>query len=189
MPALPKTHLISLHSQHSIQSHDLLTVWNLAQAEGMAEGCESHCSFEQFLGLAIHLLVTTQSQQTREQLAQQLTKFGSAAVLPVAKILYRMDPQSRLRVLAQQILDQMEPYPLIIGLSQVLDRETDEDLRAIAVQMLMNLIQNHERPVLLLLPKLVSQTTWRLLKRHLLAEISYPTGNNACLGNSLSLGF
>ncbi|MEO0394911.1 MAG: hypothetical protein AAF243_02860 [Cyanobacteria bacterium P01_A01_bin.137] len=184
MPTLFDTHLIDLHSQPSIQGHDLLTICALAESEGMVESIESY-SFDQFLGLTIHLFVTTQSQDTREQLAQQLTKFGSAAVLPLIKILWRMRSHSSLQLLAQNSLEQMAPYSLIIGLSHFLDRETNDDLREIATQMLVNLMQDPNRSVLLSLPKLVSSKTWRLLKLHLLAEKSYPTDKAGCFSNNL----
>ncbi|MEA5466396.1 hypothetical protein [Leptothoe sp. PORK10 BA2] len=148
------------------------------------ENVESY-SFDQFLGLAIHLFITTQSQHTREQLVQQFPKFGSAAVLPLVKVICRMPPQSELPLLAQASLEDMAPPSLIIGLNQVLDCETDDDLREIAIQKLMNLMQKYDQSVLLLLPKLVSQQTWRLLKLHLLAESPYPKFNQACLNNKL----
>ena len=185
MPTLFDTHLIDLHSQPSIQSHDLLTICALAESEGMVESIDSY-SFDQFLGLTIHLFVTTQSQDIRQQLAQHLTKFGSAAVSPMVKILWQMRSHSSLQLLAQDSLEQMDPYALIIGLSHVLDRETDDDLRTVAIKMLVTLMmQDSEQSVLLLLPKLVSDTTWRLLKRHLLAEKNYPTDEAICLNHNL----
>lgn len=184
MPTLFDTHLIDLHSQPSIQGHDLLTICALANAEGMVESIDSY-SFDQFLGLTIHLFVTTQSQDTREQLAQQLTKFGSAAVSPLIKLLWRMRSHSSLQLLARNSLEQMAPYSLMIGLSHVLDRETNDDLRTIAIQMLLNLMQDSNRSVLLSLPKLVSAKTWRLLKLHLLAEKTYSTDETSCLNQSL----
>ncbi|MEO0430808.1 MAG: hypothetical protein AAF151_03850 [Cyanobacteria bacterium J06656_5] len=184
MPTLFDTHLIDLHSQPSIQSHDLLTICALAESEGMSESLESY-SFDQFLGLTIHLFITTQSQDTREQLAQQLTKFGSAAVAPMVKILWRMGSHRSLQLLAQNSLQQMAPFALIIGLSHVLDRETDDGLRTVAIQMLVKLMQDPEQSVLLSLPKLVSDMTWRLLKRHLLAEKNCPTDEVICFSHNL----
>ncbi|MEO0349338.1 MAG: hypothetical protein AAF282_04725 [Cyanobacteria bacterium P01_A01_bin.15] len=176
MPHLSDTRLIALHSQHSIQSHDLLTICNLAKAEDSVETIESS-NFDQFLGFAVHLFVTTQSQHTREQLSQKLPTFGSAAVLPLLKILWHGSSPSDLKALARQSLENMTLYSLIIGLGRVLDLEVDAGLRAIAIQMLRKIIQENDQYILLLLPKLVSQKTWQLLKAQLLDESPYPVFN------------
>lgn len=186
MPTLLDNHLIALYSQHSIQSQDLLNIRALAEADGMTENIDDY-RFENFLGLTIHLLLTTQSQYTREQLSRQLPKFGSAAVLPLIKILCRLHSQSDLQFLAQKTLDKMALYPLIIGLGGVLDLEADTDVRAIAIQMLIQLTQEQDQSVLTLLPKLISPKTWQLLKLHLLAQFPYPTFNRTDAGNSFCL--
>ena len=179
MPNLLHPHFISFHSQNSIQSHDVLTISALAKTEGLTDDINTY-SFDDFLGLAIYLFVTTQSQQTREQLSLHLSKFGSAAVLPLVKILCRIRLHKSVRQLAQQSLDNMELYPLIIGLSHVLDREVDDALRTTAIQALIRITQEHNQSVLLLLPKLVSQKTWRIVKSKLLAVSPYPRFNHAC---------
>jgi hypothetical protein len=93
------------------------------------------------------------------------------------KILWRIPPQEHIHTLAQQSLDRMALYPLIIGLNQVLDREVDAPLREAAMQWLVKLIQENNQSILLVLPKLVSPKTWRLLKLQLLATIPYPRFN------------
>ena len=183
MPDLRETHSTELNRQHSLQSQDFLKILTLANAEGLDDGIDTY-SFEEFLGLTIHLLVTTQSQYTREQLALQLPKFGSAVVLPLIKILCRMSSRHDLQRLAQQSLDRMGLYALILGLNQMLDGESDNDVRIVAIQTLIELTQVHDQSVLMALPKLVSERTWQLLKQHLLAQFPYPTFNNANFNNS-----
>ena len=176
MPILLDARLIALHSQHSIQGRDLLKICALAKAEGMVADIDAY-SFNDFLGLTIHLFVTTQSQHTREQLALQLPKFGSAIVLPLIKILCRIQAQEDIQALVQQSLDKIDLYPLIIGLNQVLDRENDKSLRTIAIQRFMKLIQENNQSLLLILPRLVSTKTWHLLKLQLLETMPYPRFN------------
>lgn len=173
MPTLLDPRLVALHSQHSIQSQDLLEICELATTEGMLEDFASY-SFNDFLGLTIHLFLTTQSQQTREQIALQLSKFGSAVVVPLIKIICRVQSRADIQVLASQSLEQIGLYPVIIGLSQMLDDETDQTLRTAAFQRLMQIVQDHTPSVLLVLPKLVSQKTWQLLKLQFLQEASEP---------------
>ena len=185
MPNLLHPCFIAFHSQHCIQSHDVLKISDLAKAEGMFDDIETY-SFDDFLGLTIYLFVTTQSQQTREQLSLHLSKFGSAAVLPLIKILCRIRLHQNVRQLAQQSLDRMELYPLIIGLSHVLDREVDDVLRTAAIQSLIRITQENNQSVLLLLPKLVSQQTWQIVKSKLLEVSPYPQFNNACSDPSVS---
>lgn len=176
MPTLLDDRLVSLHSQHSLDSHALFEICALANAEGMVDAIDSY-SFKDFLGLTIHLFVTTQSQETREQLALQLPKFGSEVVLPLLKIVCRIQSQKNLQSLTQQSLEKISLYPRIIGLSQVLDREVDSSLRAMATQQLLQLIQANQPSILLLLPRLVSKRTWHLLKVKLLQESPYPKFN------------
>ncbi|MEL6230226.1 MAG: hypothetical protein AAFR24_09975 [Cyanobacteria bacterium J06627_3] len=183
MSTLFDTHLVALHSQHSIQSHDLLMIFDLAEAEGMVENIDSY-SFDDLLGLTVHLFVTTQSPSIREQLALQLSKFGSAAVLPLIKILCRVQSIDNIQLLVQKSLETLAIYPLIIGLGQVLDHEVDISLRTVAMQLLIQLIQENDQSVLLILPKLVSKRTWQLIKLQLLAESPYPKFNTTCVDKS-----
>lgn len=186
MSTLFDARLVSLHSQHSIQSQDLLEICYLAKAEGTVVNPEVY-SFENFLGFTIHLFVTTRSQHIREQVTLHLPKFGSAVVSPLIKILCRLQTQENIYVLAQKSLDNIGVYALIIGLSQLLDCETDNDLRAAAVQRFMQLIEESNQSVLSILPKLVSQKTWRILKLQLLAKMPYPRFNTGHRDRSLAL--
>ena len=185
MSTLFDTRLVALNSQHCLQSQDMLKICDLASAEGMAEDIENY-SFDNFLGMVVHMLITTQSQHTREQLALQLPKFGSAAVSPLVKLLCRLQTQSNIHSLAQESLNKIELYPLIIGLSQLLDDEIDNTLRSMAIQQLIRLIEERDQSVLLVLPKLVSQKTWQILKLQLLAQIPYPSFNTGYCDRNLS---
>ncbi|MEM8614093.1 MAG: hypothetical protein AAGF93_18870 [Cyanobacteria bacterium P01_H01_bin.105] len=179
MPTLLDIRLVTLHSQHSIDSHDLSQICALANAEGMVEAMDDY-RFKDFLGLTIHLFVTTQSQATREQLALHLPKFGSEVVLPLLKVICRMSSKEDLLSLAQQSLKKMALYPRIIGLGQVLDREVETPVRTVAIGQLLQIIRAHEPSILLLLPRLVSQKTWHLLKLQLLQESPYPRFSIGC---------
>lgn len=173
MTHLLDARLIALHSQHSLQSQDLLKLVNLAQSDGMVDDIEAD-SFEKNLGLAVHLFVSTQRADTLEQLAVLLPKFGSEVVLPLIKILCRVPRQEPVSVLAQQALKSLGLYPLVIGLNLVLDREADISLRKTAINWLVGLIQENKQSILWILPRLVSLTTWQLLTLQLLETTAYP---------------
>ena len=175
MSTPPDSRFIELHSQHTLQYHDLLTIYNLAKDEGMAENIDSF-SFNDLLGLTIHLFVTTQSQRTREQLSQQLPKFGSSVVLPLIKILChkQLGHVDNLHVLTQKSLDRINPHALLIGLNRVLTLETDPQLGTAARQIVKNLIQTHDRSVLFLLSKLIFQEHWLPLNTSSFEELPSP---------------
>ncbi|MGD1952522.1 MAG: hypothetical protein ACFB14_23195 [Leptolyngbyaceae cyanobacterium] len=177
MSTLLDTRLIALYSQHSIQYGDLLEIYELSTAETTVE-CIDTYRFDELLGLVVHLFVTTQSQQTRKKLSTLLPKFGSAAVLPLLKILCRLPAQASVHTLAQQSIADMAVYALIIGLDQVLVYETDELLQKAAIQKLMHIMQDNESSILLVLPKLVSQKTWGLIKLQLLQDSFEPELNH-----------
>ncbi|MDV3353358.1 hypothetical protein D0962_05830 [Leptolyngbyaceae cyanobacterium CCMR0082] len=168
--------LVALHSQHSIQSQDLWEICACAHDEGVDDNFSTY-SFDDFLGLTVHLFITTQAQQVRQQLALKLHKFGSAIVSPLIKTLHQMQTQEEIQLLVQQSLDRLAPHALIIGLSQLLEHEIDNTFRTTAMQRLMDLIHAGDQTVLLVLPKLVSTKTWRLVKLQQLQEIPYPIFN------------
>ncbi|MEL6491804.1 MAG: hypothetical protein AAFQ95_17745 [Cyanobacteria bacterium J06621_3] len=96
----------TLQAQHTLEQSDWLNIYAIAQTENNSQAQSEIDSFgfEQFLGFTCHLFVTTGSQQSREQLATILPKFGSIAVFPLLKIAYhfksqptseRCDPQQR----------------------------------------------------------------------------------------------
>ena len=172
MSTLPDARLTALHGQHSLQSDDFLTVCNLAKAEGRHEPVDAY-GFTEFLGLAVHLFVSTQSHHRREQLSQVLSKFGSAVVVPLVKIVCHAwaDDVQSLQALAQQSLERMELYPLLIGLNQVLDQGGDERLRTVALNLLLRKIsQPCDRSVPLLLPKFLSEESLQLLEGYSFEE-------------------
>ena len=159
---------VELHSQHTLQHADWMTISGLAKAENLGE-CFLSWDFEDFLGLAVYLFVTTQSKDTREQLSQLLPKFGSAAVLPLLKILCKKEifVEKTIPTLAQQSLTKMAPYPLVIGLNQVLNLKAQGDLKAAALQILRRLLQSCEPSTIVVLSQLLSDTN-----RQLVAEVS-----------------
>ena len=177
MSTLLDTRLIALYSQHSIQYGDLLEIYELSTTETTVESLDTY-RFDELLGLVVHLFVTTQSQKTREKLSALLPKFGSAAVLPLLKILCHLPAQASVHPLAQQSIADMMVYSLIIGLDQILMGEADELLQKAAIQRLMHIIRDNQSSILLVLPKLVSQNTWSLIKLQLLQESSEPELNH-----------
>ncbi len=155
---------VALHSQHVLQYADWMSISDLAKAENVSE-CFDAWDFEDFLGLAVYLFVTTQSQGTREKLSQLLPKFGSAAVLPLLKILGRKETfaKKNIPMLAQHSLNNMAPYPLAIGLNQVLEQKAQNDLTVVALQRLRQLLQSCEPSTCLVLSQLISDANWQLV--------------------------
>lgn len=165
MPTLQDTHFAALHSQHTLQQADLFAIYAFANHEGMNETIDSY-SFEDFLGLTVYLFITSPSQDAREQLAQLLSKFGSAAVLPLLKILCKKDllVEKNIQPLVQQTLSQMAPYPLAIGISQILDQNVNDELKTVSLQVLKQLIQTCESPTRLELSQVFSETAWNRIE-------------------------
>ncbi|MBX2866094.1 MAG: hypothetical protein KTR27_21280 [Leptolyngbyaceae cyanobacterium MAG.088] len=159
---------VALHSQHTLQHADWMTISELAKAENIS-GCFYAWDFEDFLGLAVHLFVTTQSQDVRQQLSQLLPKFGSAVVVPLLKILCKKEVFAEINIpaLAQKNLNEMELYPLVIGLNQILSLNFQDDLKALALQTLRQLLQSCEQSTNLVLSQLLSEAN-----RQLVAEVS-----------------
>lgn len=164
MPTLIGSGFVELHSQHTLQYADWLAVYALAKDEGVGERLNSY-DCEDFLGLAVYLFITTQSQGTRQHLSQLLPKFGSAIVLPLLKILCRKEifVEQTIPMLAQQSLNAMAPYPLMIGLNQVLDLNIQNDLKEIALQTIKQLLQACEPSGYLLLSQLLSEPNRKLV--------------------------
>lgn len=156
---------VALHSQHTLQYSDWMTISNLAKSENIDESLDSW-DFEDFLGLAVYMFVTTQSQDTRIQLSQLLPKFGSAAVLPLLKILCKRKVfvEQGIPTLAQQSLNTMSPYPLAIGLNQALNLKSQADLKIVALQTLKQLFQSYGEPsTRLVLSQLLSEANRQLV--------------------------
>ena len=155
---------VALHSQHTLQHADWLAVYALAYDEGVGE-CLAAYDFEDFLGLSVYLFITTQSPGTRQQLSQLFPKFGSAIVLPLLKILCRKElfVEQNIPMLAQQSLNEMTPYSLIIGLNRALDLTGQNNLKALTLQTVNQLLQSCEPSVHLVLSQLLSETNRRLV--------------------------
>ncbi|NEP17809.1 MAG: hypothetical protein F6J97_13040 [Leptolyngbya sp. SIO4C1] len=164
--------LAVLHAQHSLQGDDLLTIYQLASAEGVTESLEV-LNFEEFTGFSFYLFITTQSAQTREQLAQLLHKFGSDAVLPLIKISRYFQLSDDLKALTVQSLERMTPYTLAIGLDRVLN-ESDHQLRLVALERLVRLVREQGDAMRQVLPQLLSPKNWQLLDSYLLERCPTP---------------
>ncbi|MEM6256234.1 MAG: hypothetical protein AAF821_25250 [Cyanobacteria bacterium P01_D01_bin.156] len=155
---------VTLHSQHTLQHTDWLVVYTLANQEGVGEHLDSY-DFDDFLGLAVYLFITSQSQDTRKQLSQLFPKFGSAIVLPLVKILCKQDifVEQSIPVLAKYSLTKMAPYSLAIGLNQVLTLKIQNDLKTVALQTFRQLLQSCEPSVQLVLSQLLSEKNRQLV--------------------------
>lgn len=184
MPTFQDTYSIALHSQHTLQQADLLAIYAFANHEGVDQTIES-CSFDDFLGLTVYLFITTPSQDIREQLVPLLSKFGSAAVLPLLKILCKKDflVERNIQALVKQTFSQMAPYPLAIGIGQILDRNVDNELTAAALQILKQL--TCEPSTRLALSQLFSENAWKNIE-DLLSENS---SNSVVTDPRLSIHF
>lgn len=175
MTILLSSHFITLHSQHCLTHADLLKIYQLATLEEMDE-CIDSFSFEEFLGLVVYMLVTTQSKDSREQLCGLLPKFGSAAVLPLLKVLSHQDSiaSEKLSPLIHKSLHGMEGYALIIGLDQVLHQNLANDLKTLALEMLRQRLQLLEQAELSLLPQMLSDATLEMVKDLLVVDVGLP---------------
>ncbi len=166
-----------LHAQHTIDSGDLLVICSLANVDNIFERVESW-SFEQFFGFAAYLFITTDSAETRQQLAQIMPKFGSRAVLSLVKILHHAqlsnDNKSlSLKALATQSLGAMNPYTFAIGLTEVLAQDNAAELGSVAAKALVKISYESSDSILLLLPQLLPAKSWQLLKAKLVSEPSF----------------
>ncbi|MEM9808763.1 MAG: hypothetical protein AAF959_26195 [Cyanobacteria bacterium P01_D01_bin.56] len=90
MSTLIGSDFVALHGQHTLQYADWMDVYTLAKAEGIGEYLDSY-DFEDFLGLAVYVFITTQSQDVRQQLSFLFPKLGSSIVLPLLKILCKKE--------------------------------------------------------------------------------------------------
>ncbi|MEM8808680.1 MAG: hypothetical protein AAGF01_21910 [Cyanobacteria bacterium P01_G01_bin.38] len=165
--------LLTLHGQHTLQRDALLSIYRFANAEGNAESFESW-HFEEVLGFTFHLFVTTKSSQIREQLSQLLPKFGSEAVRPLVKILNHFQSPSHLRKLTLQSLEEIAPYPLVIGLCQVLENGADGELGPIVIPILVNLMNGEDEAISWLLSQLLSAQKQQLLAVKSLKRQAHP---------------
>ena len=172
MPTLIDSDFVTLHGQHTLHSADWLTVYAIAKDEGVGKRLDSY-DFDDFLGLAVYLFITTQSQGSRQELSQLLPKFGSAAVLPLLKVLCKKDvfAEQNVPMLAQQSLHNMAPYALVIGLNQVLGLNSQDNLTTVALQMLRQLLQSCEPSVRLVVYQLLSEANRQLVSEYSVSQL------------------
>ncbi|MEM9215372.1 MAG: hypothetical protein AAGD25_13615 [Cyanobacteria bacterium P01_F01_bin.150] len=164
MPILVDSGFALLHSQHTLQHADWLTIYAFIEDENISKHLDSY-SFEDFLEFTVYLFTTTQSQSTRRCIAQIMPKFGSAVVLPILKVLCNQDASidQTAQILAWQSLSEMTPYSLTIGLNQVLESDIQKDLRATALQVLKQLLQSCESSIQQVLYQLLSVNSLMLV--------------------------
>ncbi len=172
-----------LQAQHTIQSKDLLKICQLAEIENVFEKVESF-SFEQFFGFACYLFLTTESCDSREQLAAILPNFGSIAVFSLLKISHHLENaetslerEQHLIMLAQQSLKAIPLPALVTGLSQILEAEksthsSHQDAINMLVPELISLTAYHGESILSLLSAQLSTDTWNKVHRQLLHSLS-----------------
>ncbi|MEO0457670.1 MAG: hypothetical protein AAF152_13985 [Cyanobacteria bacterium P01_A01_bin.114] len=165
------TYQIALYSQPSLQGSDLRDLLTLAKAQDIIEDTENWC-LDQWLGLTMHLLMTSRAPQTQNHLAQILPKFGSRAVFPLVKLLHIS--WEALQKLALQSLRGFEQYSLAIGLVPLL--KTDKTLRPVVRQLLIDLNKSNDAPadtstgtptgtpIVLALARLLSTEDWQTLE-------------------------
>lgn len=173
----PAHQLEALHAQHTIDSGDLLVICSLANVDNIFERVESW-SFEQFFGFATYLFITTESAETRQQLAQIMPKFGSRAVLSLVKILHHAqlsndDKSLSLKGLATQSLGAINPHTLAIGLAEVFAQANATELVAVVAKVLVKISYESNDSILSLLPTLLPAKSWQVLRSNLVNEISF----------------
>lgn len=180
-----------LQAQHTIQSNDLLKICHLAKVENIFDKIESF-SFEQFFGFACHLFITTESRDSREQLACILPKFGSVAVFSLLKISHllsvdntSLEREQQLAKLSMESLKAMPVPTIVIGIAQIIEAEesgnsevfpwASHDARhtmAMIVSALITLRAYHGEDILSQLSEKLSYAAWNRLQQQLMQELS-----------------
>ena len=162
---LSDSYLIDLLSQHSLQGHDLRHICELAAVDNLVSQVEDW-SFEQFFGLAVYMFVTTELAEVRQQLSGIIPKFGSRAVWSLVKIVHQSELPAELQLLARYSLEQVSPYGLTYGLSQML--AAGSEYETFALKTLAELAQQRDEPIMLLLSQLLPSDRWQALEPRLL---------------------
>ncbi len=169
-----------LNAQHTIQGEDLLAICAIASRETSIDKTFDQINnwrFEQFFGLACHLFITTKSQQSRVQLANLLSKFGSTAVVSLVKIAHHFDTsilaQNEVSQLAIDALKEMPLQTLVIGLAPVIkDRVDSHELMPTIVPLLITLAAHHQTSLFAALSQRLPGEVWNSLQTQLLSELS-----------------
>lgn len=170
----------SLQDQHTLQGQDLLDICAIASQETYLDNIYEKIetwSFEQFFGLTCHLFITTESNQSREQLSHILPKFGSVAVCSLLKIISKFNtpipPQPEVKQLALSSLKRMDSQPLISGLSKAIENSfTDNDSLESIAPTLIELASHHKASLFSELAKRLSTNSWNSLQTTLLSTLA-----------------
>ncbi|MBE9063869.1 hypothetical protein [cf. Phormidesmis sp. LEGE 11477] len=189
----------TLHTQHTLQTQDILLICQLASTnpENTLEQIQSW-SFEQFFGFVCHLFVTTESADIRQQLADLFPKFGSIAILSLVKIAHYFDLQARnqsrnqshldrhfpleVQTLALQALGNMPVETLAIGLAQAIEADTDGDLQRTIAAFLAKAFYRNEKDILSLLSQYLSKKSWCAIENSLIQALSSPQNEETVPG-------
>ncbi|MEM8505518.1 MAG: hypothetical protein AAF716_20495 [Cyanobacteria bacterium P01_D01_bin.1] len=193
MTALSTANSNTLHTQHTLQSKDILLICQLASATDTAEDTLEQIqswSFEQFFGFTCHLFVTTESSTVRQQLAELFPKFGKIAILSLVKIVYFFDLQrdqvslaprfpTEVQHLAITALENMSAHSLAVGIAQVIEEDTHGTLRSTVVSLIARAFYKSEEDILSLLSHHLSKDSWYAIETSLIDELSSPQPQEA----------
>ena len=179
----------TFHTQHTLQSQDILLICQLADAESNVEDTLEQIqswSFEQFFGFTCHLFITTESSKLRNQLATLFPKFGNIAILSLIKIVYYFDLRERnqpssdpyfsteVQALARKVLEDMPTPTLAIGLAQIIEADTHSALSQTIAAFLAKVFYKKEEDILSLLSRHLSKDSWHAIEASLIRELSSP---------------
>jgi len=197
MAALSTANSNTLHTQHTLQSQDILLICQLASTTANAEHTLEQIqswSFEQFFGFTCHLFVTTESSSVRQQLADLFPKFGKIAILSLVKIVYFFDLQrtqassaarfpTEVQHLSLVALENMSAQNIATGLAQAIEEDTHGTLRPTIVSLIARVFYNNEEDILSLLSQHLSKDSWYAIETSLIDELSSPQTQRVVEGN------
>lgn len=197
MTALSTANCETLHTQHTLQSPDILLICRLASTTANAEDTLEQIqswSFEQFFGFTCHLFVTTEASDVRQQLARLFPKFGKIAILSLVKIVYFFDLQRsqptvttcfpiEVQHLALSALESMSAQSLTIGLAEVIEEDTYGILRPTIVSLIARAFYKQEEDILSLLSQHLSKGSWYAIEASLIDELSSPQTQKIVTGS------
>ncbi len=169
-----------LQAQHTIQGQDLLDICAIASQETQLDNIYEQLEtwrFEQFFGLACHLFITTESPQSRVQLATLLPKFGSAAVYSLLRISHKFDPaiypQKEVQQLSIRSLKEIPLPALVIGIVKAIEESNNsDDFLSEITPTLITLAAHHRVSLFSELAKQLSSEKWNNLQTKLLRKLS-----------------
>lgn len=180
MLTLSDAYGIEFHRQHTLQADDLARIIHLGEVEGLTEKIETW-NVDLLFGFACHLFITTELQQTREQLSTLLPKFGSRAVYTLVRLTHLFPASHNIHSLAQQSLETIPLYPLVIGLAdaiQSIEEETNaKEIMPALVTAIIKLIYCHNGQLLDELSQQVSPYQWQTIETLMLRVVSQAQTN------------